>query len=68
MFQTPIEMEFEGKLFYAPTLVKEYLKLRYGNYMELPSKEQQRSVVHAMTFNTFVDYKKYFNKNEKLLK
>lgn len=59
MFQEPKDIEFEGKLFMGPTKIEKYLELRYGNYMELPSKEQQKEAVHAEIFDTEVEYVHY---------
>lgn len=39
--------------------IKEYLKYRYGDYMKLPSLEQQHAAVHAMIFDTEKDYTEY---------
>ena len=36
-----IEMEFEGKMFYAPKGYDVYLKNLYGDYMQLPPEEQR---------------------------
>lgn len=36
-----VELDFEGHKFLAPIGYDEILKIRYGNYMELPPKEQQ---------------------------
>lgn len=52
-------MEFENIKLNAPNNVKEYLELRYGNYMELPSKEEQEMSVHAEIFNSEKDYSNY---------
>lgn len=37
-----IELQFEGKRFYAPSCYKEYLRILYGDYMKLPPVEQRR--------------------------
>ena len=36
-----------------------YLKNMYGDYMKLPSEEQQKAAVHAMIFDTAKDYTEY---------
>ncbi|MBN1040024.1 LicD family protein [Clostridium botulinum] len=41
-----IKVEFEGELFNAPRCWNTYLKNLYGDYMQLPPKEQQ--VAHVM--------------------
>lgn len=38
-FDNVIEMEFEGKKFYAPEGYKKYLTNLYGDYMKMPSEE-----------------------------
>ena len=39
--------------------IKEYLEYRYGDYMKLPSEEQQKAAVHAYLFDTEKDYTEY---------
>lgn len=34
-------------------------KYRYGDYMKLPSEEQQKAAVHAMIFDVDKDYTEY---------
>ena len=36
-----VEMEFEGEEFTAPACYDELLRRTYGDYMQLPPKEQQ---------------------------
>ena len=43
IFDSFIELEFEGKKYPAPIGYDEWLKAFYGNYMELPPKEKQIS-------------------------
>lgn len=43
MFGNPKLYKFEDDTFYGPELVDDYLKHMYGNYMELPPKEQQKT-------------------------
>lgn len=59
-FETPIDIPFEDTVLYGSKNIKEYLKYRYGDYMKLPSKEQQRAAVHALIFDTEKDYSEYF--------
>ncbi len=40
-FDDVIEMEFEGRMFYAPKGYDVYLKNLYGDYMQLPPEEQR---------------------------
>ncbi|MBQ9609877.1 MAG: LicD family protein [Lachnospiraceae bacterium] len=42
-FLTPIKVEFEGKMFNAPSNYDEYLSGLYGNYMELPPEDKRVS-------------------------
>lgn len=42
-FKECIELEFEGKLYYAPKKYDEWLKIIYGDYMRLPPVEQRKS-------------------------
>lgn len=53
------EILFEDISLLGPTNIKRYLELRYGNYMKLPSEEQQKEAVHAMIYDTEKDYKEY---------
>ncbi len=53
------EINFEGHSLMGPARVKDYLALRYGDYMKLPSEEQQKQDVHAMLFDTEKDFKEY---------
>lgn len=58
-FESPIDIPFEDTVLYGSKHIKEYLEYRYGDYMKLPSKEQQRAAVHAMIFDTEKDYTEY---------
>ena len=59
-FESPVDIPFEDTVLYGSKYIKEYLEYRYGNYMKLPSEEQQRAAVHAMIFDTEKDYTEYF--------
>lgn len=59
-FDTCDEIEFEGYKLLCPAKIKEYLEYRYGDYMKLPSKEQQKAAVHAYMFDVNKDYIEYF--------
>lgn len=41
MYGDPVLLEFEGSFFYAPIEYKKFLEHYYGDYMTLPSKEEQ---------------------------
>lgn len=58
-FESPVDVPFEDTFFYGSKYIKEYLEYRYGNYMKLPSEEQQKAAVHAMIFDTEKDYTEY---------
>lgn len=58
-FDAPIDIPFEDAIFYGSKHIKDYLTYRYGDYMKLPSIEQQRAAVHAYIFDTEKDYSEY---------
>lgn len=58
-FEEPIDILFEDTALYGSKHIKEYLEYRYGNYMKLPSEEQQRAAVHAMIFDCERNYTEY---------
>ena len=59
MFENPIEIPFEDTKLLCSKEIKKYLEYRYGDYMKLPSEEQQRTAVHAMIFDVNKDYTEY---------
>lgn len=59
MFQNPIDINFEGHKLLASKDIKKYLAYRYGDYMKLPSEEQQKAAVHAYIYDTEKDYTEY---------
>lgn len=56
IIQPLVDMDFEGNKLLAPANIKEYLSIRYGNYMELPPIEEQKSIQHAEIWSTTRDY------------
>lgn len=60
-FSDPVDISFEDTKLLGSKYIKEYLKYRYGDYMKLPSKEQQKAAVHAMIFDVDRDYTEYLN-------
>ena len=58
MFKEPVDVLFEDTLLMGPTEIREYLELRYGDYMKMPSIEQQKAAIHAEIYNTEVGYEK----------
>lgn len=58
-FAEPIDIPFENTFLLGSAYIKEYLAYRYGDYMKLPSVEQQKASVHAKIFDTSKDYTNY---------
>lgn len=61
-FSTPIDIAFEDTFLLGSKKIKEYLEYRYGDYMKLPTKEQQEAAVHAMVYDTNVNYLEYLGR------
>ena len=61
-FEDPVDVPFEDTVLLGSERIKEYLEYRYGDYMKLPSEEQQRAAVHAMVYDTEKDYTEYLEK------
>ena len=61
-FDRPVDVPFEDTVLLGSEKIKEYLEYRYGDYMKLPSEEQQRAAVHAEIFDTERDYTEYIGK------
>lgn len=59
-FESPIDIPFEDTVLYGSKKIKEYLEYRYGDYMKLPSKEQQEASVHAYIYDTNNNFTEYF--------
>jgi lipopolysaccharide cholinephosphotransferase len=59
IFNEPVDINFNGKMLMGPTKINKYLKIRYGDYMELPSIEQQKESIHAEIYDTEVGYQHY---------
>ena len=60
-FDEPVDVPFEDTVLYGSKHIKEYLKYRYGDYMKLPSEEQQKAAVHAMIWDVNKDYSEYLS-------
>ncbi|MBO7309824.1 MAG: LicD family protein [Clostridia bacterium] len=58
-FASAVDIPFEDTVLLGSEKIKEYLEYRYGDYMKLPSKEQQKAAVHAMIYDTERDYREY---------
>jgi len=61
MFNKPRNVEFEDTILMGPSDIKSYLYFRYGDYMKLPSKEEQQAAVHAEIYDTEVGHEDYIN-------
>lgn len=60
LFETPVELEFEGMKCYAFKHYKEHLTNYYGNYMQLPPKEKQKP---KHSFDAYIEDDFVFPKN-----
>lgn len=58
-FENPVDVAFEDTFLLGSEKIKEYLEYRYGDYMKLPSLEQQKAAVHAYIFDTEKNYIEY---------
>lgn len=58
-FEHPVDIKFEDTYLLGSEKIKEYLSYRYGDYMKLPSKEEQEGSVHAMIYDVNKDYREY---------
>lgn len=58
-FDAPVDIVFEDTKLLGSEKIKEYLEYRYGDYMKLPSKEEQKAAVHAMIYDTQKNYTEY---------
>jgi lipopolysaccharide cholinephosphotransferase len=47
---------FEDTVLMCPRDIKKYLELRYGDYMKMPSEDQQQASVHALIWDTEKGY------------
>lgn len=61
-FTAPVDIPFEDTCLLGAEKIKEYLTYRYGDYMRLPSVDQQKAAVHAFVYDTQKDYKEYLGK------
>lgn len=59
-FENPVDVKFEDANLLGSAHIKEYLTYRYGDYMKMPSAEQQKAAVHAFIYDTEKDYTEYF--------
>lgn len=61
LFSETMDVEFENTRLMASTKIKEYLSLRYGDYMKIPSEEERMAFIHAYIVDTEKDYTEYIN-------
>lgn len=59
-FENPVDVQFEDTKLLGSAHIKEYLTYRYGDYMKMPSAEQQKAAVHAFIYDTEKDFTEYF--------
>lgn len=60
IFMQPIDIAFETIQLMAPTDIKEYLRIRFGDYMLLPPEEKRIAAKHAEIVDLEKDYSEYF--------
>lgn len=58
-FDNPVDVQFEDTKLLGSAHIKEYLTYRYGDYMKMPSAEQQKAAVHAFIYDTEKDFTEY---------
>jgi len=63
-FNKHVDIKFEDAILMGPNNIKSYLSLRYGDYMKLPSKKEQKAAVHASIFDTEIGFEEYLRKNK----
>ena len=56
-----IVLDFNGLELLAPIGLEEYLRIRYGDFMKIPSEEKRKEVVHAKYYSTEIDYRKIYH-------
>ena len=63
LFNKHIDIKFEDTLLMGPSDIDKYLFLRYGDYMKIPSKEEQKITIHAKIWDTEIGYQNYLQIN-----
>ena len=58
-FSEPVDIMFEDVKLLGSKRIIDYLEYRYGDYMQLPTVEQQKTSVHAYLYDTEKDYSYY---------
>ena len=64
LFESAVYKEFEGELMPIPKGYDEYLKMAFGNYMELPPKDKQIPKHDAIKIDLDNSYKIYSKKED----
>ncbi len=59
IFEKPADVQFEDTTLMGPTKIKEYLEIRYGDYITLPPIEHQKAAIHAEIYDTNVGFEAY---------
>ncbi len=59
IFAEPVDVPFENVKLLAPTDIKRYLEIRFGNYMKLPPEKDRVAAMHAEIVDLGKDYKEY---------
>ena len=65
MFSSPVDMKFEDAKFMVSKNIIQYLEYRYGDYMIVPTKEQQSLSVHAEIYDVNNSYENYINESKR---
>lgn len=60
MFAEAVDVPFETTKLLAPTDIHGYLKIRFGDYLKLPSESERQAARHADIVDMERDYKEYF--------
>jgi lipopolysaccharide cholinephosphotransferase len=60
MFSESEDIKFEDTKLLAPKAIKKYLEYRYGDYLRLPSIEEQKAAIHAEVYDTESGFENYF--------
>lgn len=58
-FADPVDVEFEDTLLLGSRHMEDYLKYRFGDYMQLPPESKRKAAVHAILYDVNKDYKYY---------
>ena len=59
IFEEDRNIKFENVYLKAPKKIEDYLRIRYGDYMKLPSEKERKEHIHAYIWDVDKDYKEY---------